>query len=125
VARYSGRFERLGIRFRGALCYIDAYTPPEAPSRSFLLASGQTRDEYFKRGKQIPTHLCRLRYFGDENGWSMAFFTYSNERYSPCHFQNGSVHGTPEAAFDMSSGYLPVAERKTPRSGKRGRPTSG
>ncbi len=124
-ARYAGRFERLGIRFRGALCYIDAYTSPEEPSRSLLRATGQTREEYFISAGQIPTHLCRLRYFGDENAWSMAFFTYSNERYSPCYFQDGNVHGTPEAAFDVGSVYLPGAEHEKLRGRRRGRRTRG
>ncbi len=123
VAHYAGRFERIGIRFRGALCYIDAYVSPEAPSRSLLRATGETRAKYVNRVRQIPTHLCRLRYFGDENGWSMAFFTYSNEQYSPCYFPDGSVHGTPEAAFDVGSGYLPPAEGKASRGGRGGRPT--
>ena len=58
-AHYSGTFERLEVRFRGALCYIDAYVedPPEA-----LL------------------HLCRLRYVRNEDAWSMAFYIYSNEK---------------------------------------------
>lgn len=58
------------------------------------------------RLRHTPTHLCRLRYFGDENAWSMAFYTYSNEKYEPCYFGNGTFYGTPEEAFDVSSGYL-------------------
>ena len=30
--KYAGKFTRLGIRFRGALCYIDAYTEPVKPT---------------------------------------------------------------------------------------------
>ena len=52
------------------------------------------------------THLCRLRYFGNEDAWSLSFFTYSNERYEPCVFHNGSFHGTPEEAFDVGAAYL-------------------
>ena len=124
AAHYAGRFERLGIRFRGALCYIDAYTSPEEPSRSLLRVSRQTRDQYFERARQVPIHLCRLRYFGDEDGWSLAFFTYSNERYSPCCFRDGEVHGTPEAGFDVGSGYLPMAENRRLRGRRRGRRTT-
>src|SRR5713101_783099 len=29
--RYAGAFSRLGIRFHGALCYIEAYVEPEPP----------------------------------------------------------------------------------------------
>ena len=84
-AHYSGTFERLEVRFRGALCYIDAYVedPPD-----------------------VPLHLCRLRYFRNEDAWSMAFFTYSNEKYEPCMFRNGTFVGTPEEAFEMAAIYL-------------------
>jgi hypothetical protein len=66
-------------------------------------------------------HLCRLRYFGDENGWSLAFYTYSNERYEPCTFGDGKFHGTPERAFDIGARYL----RGRTAQRRRGRRTSG
>jgi len=82
---YQGRFTGLDIRFRGALCYIDAYVEP---------------------GSDVPLHLCRLRYFRDEEAWSMAFYTYSHEKYEPCMFGNGTWHGTPEEAFEIGAVYL-------------------
>ena len=84
-AHYGGKFSRLDIRFRGALCYIDAYVevPPD-----------------------VPLHLCRLRYFRNESAWSMAFYTYSHEKYEPCMFNDGTFHGTPEEAFKMAAIYL-------------------
>ena len=84
-AHYGGKFNRLAIRFRDALCYIDAYVddPPN-----------------------VPLHLCRLRYFRNEEAWSMAFYTYSHEKYEPCMFSNGTFHGTPEEAFKMAAIYL-------------------
>ena len=105
-ARYAGKFIRLDIRFRGPLCYIDAYTEPEAPSASLLRTLGVTREQYLQRARNSPLHLCRLRYFGNENRWSMAFYTYSNEKYEPCVFRNGSFHGTPEEAFETGAIYL-------------------
>jgi hypothetical protein len=36
----------------------------------------------------------------------MAFYTYSHEKYEPCVFHDGSWHGTPEEAFDISAVYL-------------------
>jgi hypothetical protein len=54
----------------------------------------------------MPTHLGRLRYFGDENRWSLAFFTYSNEKYVPAFFNNGNDHGTPEEGFETCAVYL-------------------
>lgn len=106
AAHLAGKFTRLDIRFRGALCYIDAYTEPEKPSAALLRALGETRDEYFERLQSTPVRLCRLRYFGREDAWSMAFYTYSHERYQPCSFRNGSSTGTPEQAFEIGSVYL-------------------
>ena len=84
-ARYAGRFKRLDVRFRGALCYIDASIDDPA---------------------SVPLHLCRLRYFRQEDAWSLAFYTYSHEKYEPCLFRNGTFQGTPEEAFDMAAIYL-------------------
>jgi hypothetical protein len=105
-AKYAGRFTRLDIRFRGALCYIDAFVEPEEPRESLLRITGESREEYLERMRHNPLHLCRLRYFGDENAWSLAFYTYSHERYEPSVFGNGTFHGTPEEAFDVGAVYL-------------------
>lgn len=105
-AHYAGKFTRIGVRFRGPLCYIDAYTEPEEPSKKLLELNGETREEFLERLRATPTHLCRIRYFGNEEEWSLAFFTYSNEKYTPCVFHNGSFHGTPEEAFEVGAMYL-------------------
>jgi hypothetical protein len=104
--RDAGTFTRLGIRFHGALCYIDAYVEPEPPSRKLLRVLEETRDQYLHRVRAIPLHLCRLRYFGGAKTWSMAFYTYGNERYEPCTFPNGTFYGTPEEAFEVGAAYL-------------------
>ena len=103
---YAGKYIRIDIRFRGQLCYIDAYTEPYVPLDFDASVFGESRDEYIERQRNAPTHLCRLRYFGDEDRWSMAFYTYSHEKYEPCAFNNGSFHGTPEEAFETSAIYL-------------------
>ena len=36
----------------------------------------------------------------------MAFFTYSNKRYEPTSFANGSFDGTPEEAFEQAAIFL-------------------
>jgi hypothetical protein len=105
-ANYAGKFTRLDIRFRKQFCYIDAYTEPEVGPNWPPPDYHETRDEFIERLRNTPTHLCRLRYFGDEDRWSMAFYTYSNERYEPCFFRNGTFHGTPEEAFDIGAVYL-------------------
>lgn len=66
----------------------------------------ETREEYCERLRSTPVHLCRLRYLGRDDAWSMDFYTYSNERYEPCSFGNGSAIGTPEQAFAIGSAYL-------------------
>jgi len=103
---FSGKFARIDVRFRGALCYVDAYTEPYVSKEFDPNELGETREEYIERLRSFPTHLCRLRYFGDEDRWTLAFFTYSNEKYEPSVFNNGSFHGTPEEAFETSSVYL-------------------
>ncbi len=105
-AHYAGKFTRLDIRFHGALCYVDAYTEPAEPSPEFLSAMRETREEYLERLRKEPVHLCRLRYSGREDRWSMAFYTYSNDKYEPCVFDTGDHHGTPEEAFETAAMYL-------------------
>lgn len=81
---YSGSYDRIDVRFRGALCYIDAYV----------------------ESRPDPLHLVRLRYSGNEDSMTVAFFTYSHEKYEPTFYENGKDHGTPEEAFDIGAVYL-------------------
>jgi hypothetical protein len=103
---YSGRYTRIDVRFHGQLCYIDAYTEPYVPPDFDASALGESREEYIERLRNVPVHLCRLRYFGNEDRWSMAFYTYSNDKYEPCVFDSGSFQGAPEEAFETSAVYL-------------------
>ena len=102
---YAGKFTRIDVRFRGALCYIDAYTEPFVPEESSPYWH-ETREQRIERLRNLPTHLCRIRFFGDENKWSFAFYTYSHEAYEPSFFNTGEDHGTPEEAFETSAVYL-------------------
>lgn len=104
--QYAGKFNRIDVRFRGQFCYIDAYIEPFIATDFDPLVFGESRDEYRERLRNIPTHLCRLRYFGNEEQWTMAFYTYSHDKYEPSVFDNGTWQGTPEEAFDTSSVYL-------------------
>ena len=61
---------------------------------------------YIERTRNFPLHLGRLRYFGNEEAWSYAFYKYSDEKYELCVFGNGGFYGTPEGAFDTGSVYL-------------------
>jgi hypothetical protein len=102
---HAGTYTRLGIRFRGALCYVDAYVEPEEPSAELLEVTGETREELLERLRSNPLHLFRLRHFSEDR-WSMAFYIYSQETYEPTFFANGTFYGTPEEAFEMSAMFL-------------------
>jgi hypothetical protein len=75
--QYAGKYIRLDIRFRGSLCYIDAYVEPAEPSARMLKVTGETRQQFLDRLRAAPLHLCRLRHFAEDR-WTMAFFTHSN-----------------------------------------------
>ncbi len=105
---FGGRYTRLDVRFRGQFCYVDAYTEPEPLGPNWPPPDWpESREEMIERLRNTPTHLCRLRYFGGEERWGFAFYTYSNERYELSVFPSGEFFGTPEEAFQVSAGvYL-------------------
>jgi len=106
-AHYTGKYNRIDVRFRGQFCYIDAYTEPDVPEKNFNQALyGCTREERIEFLRTVPTHLCRMRYSGDIDKWAMAFYTYSHNKYEPSVFNNGTFFGTPEEAFESSAMYL-------------------
>jgi len=100
---YKGKYTRLDIRFRSQFCYIDAYTEPHPVE---LTGTDETPEERLERLRNIPTHLCRLRYFGDEDAWGFAFYKYSDMKYELSVLDSGDFWGTPEQAFDTASVYL-------------------
>ena len=92
---------RLDVRFRGALCYIDAYRDPESALVAYWRKYAKLNlQEAIESYRNQPIHLGRLRHFAQER-WSFAFYTYSNERYEPCSFatEGGGWFGTPEQAL--------------------------
>ena len=100
---YAGKYTRIELRFKGKFCYIDAYTEPQISPEWPPADFPETREEYIERLRNTPTHLCRLQYLGKDDAWSFAFYTYSNKRYEPCDFPNGTSTGTPEEAFEVSA----------------------
>ena len=101
---FAGCYTRLDVRFRAQFCYIDAYTEPTPPSPTWPPPDWpETREQYLERLRNTPTHLCRLRYFGDEERWGFAFYTYSHERYELSVFPSGEFLGRPEDAFQVSA----------------------
>ncbi len=79
--KWCSKFQII-LRYKGQFCYLDA----------------------LEEGKE-PFPIGRLRYF-DLERWSLAFYTYSNERYEPCLFETGEWFGTLEQAIEICSVYL-------------------
>lgn len=74
----------LKVRFKSHFCYIDA------------VENGTDK---------VPFPIGRLRYFS-ENDWSLAFYTYSHERYEPCYLHTGEWCGSVEQAIEPCEIYL-------------------
>ncbi|MBP7964429.1 MAG: hypothetical protein KBG20_13095 [Caldilineaceae bacterium] len=101
---FSGKYTRLAIRFRSQFCYIDAFTEPHPPGPDWPPADWpESREEYLERLRTTPTHLCRLRYFGSDDRWGLAFYTYSNETYQLSVYDNGEFFGRAEDAFRIAA----------------------
>jgi hypothetical protein len=103
--QYKGRFIRLDIRFRVQFCYIDAFQEPTLADDWPPPGWDETREEALERMRKTPIHLCRLRYFGNDQ-WGFAFYTYSHEKYEFSIYPNGQITGKPEDAFLASAIYL-------------------
>jgi hypothetical protein len=102
---YSGKHKRIEVKCRGALCYIDVFQEPDVVKECPAASMGESRQHIIDHLRQIPIHLCRLRHFGADR-WTLAFYTYSRERYEPCIFPNGEWFGAPEDGFDIGAQYL-------------------
>ncbi|HTS31664.1 MAG TPA: hypothetical protein VMH81_37595 [Bryobacteraceae bacterium] len=70
---YAGKFARIEI---------DGYSGPDLP-RGRRPPAGETREQWTERLRNAPLHLCRIRYFGNEDRWSFAWYTYAHEKYEP------------------------------------------
>jgi len=100
----AGRYTKLDIRFRGKFCYVDAYTEPEEPRQDWPADFPETREKYIERMRNTPTHLCRLRYYGDDE-WGISFYSYAQNKYETSVFPNGKFFGTPELAMEASAEF--------------------
>ena len=99
---FAGKYTRLDIRFRSQFCYVDAFTEPSVTPGWPPPDHYETREEFLDRLRNTPIHLCRLRYFGDEDQWAFAFYAYSSETYELCILPSGEFYGKPEEAFDAA-----------------------
>ena len=105
-ANLAGRYVKLDIRFRGKFCYVDAYTEPEEPTiKEWPSNFPETREQHMERMRNTPIHLCRLRYFGDEEEWGLAFYSYASNNYETSVFPNGTFFGTPETAIETVADF--------------------
>lgn len=104
---FKGKYTHIDVRFRGALCYLDAYCDPCVRSEALPRLDTREYREYLKTHENKVTYLCRLRYLGSRDDWGFDFFTYSSNKYEPSVFLSGLPTGTPEDAFDIAaSAYL-------------------
>ena len=103
---YAGKYTRIDVRYKTHFCYIDAYVEAFVPEDYDTSLFSETREERIERLNNTPTHLCRMRYKGNEEKWTLAFYTYSHNKYEPSIFDNGDFYGTPEEAFQTSAVYL-------------------
>ena len=102
---FVGRYRELDVRFRGHFCYIDLYLNHDSEPGGWPPPGwGERREEFLERLRATPLHLVRLRYLGDDDGWSFAFYSYASDRYEPSIFSSGDVLGPPEDAFDLAAG---------------------
>ncbi|MDY0220433.1 MAG: hypothetical protein RBR67_04800 [Desulfobacterium sp.] len=102
--KFAGRYTRLDIRFHDDFCYVDAYTEPNI-IEEWPAGFPETREEHIERMRKTPLYLCRLRYFGDEEQWGIAFYSYADNEYETSIFPDGSSFGTPELAVEASAGF--------------------
>src|SRR2546430_2185435 len=93
--RFAGKYTRLGIRFKGVFCYIDAYLEPVKPTPALLELRNETREEYMENMGNTPIRLCRLRHFSEDR-WSLGYFSHSSMRYEPSILDDGEDFGTLE-----------------------------
>ena len=106
-AHFTGRYTRLEFRFRHQFCYVDAYSEPSVPPDWPPKDWHETRQQHIDRLRKTPTHLCRLRFFGDEEQWGFAFYAYSSEKYELSILPSGDFYGTPEEAMEAAgASYL-------------------
>ena len=98
-ARFGGRYTRLDVRFRSQFCYVDLFVEPDKGGPGGDVPS----EGQLEHLTAIPIHLCRLRYFGNEDRMSFAHFTYGAEQYVPAVFPNGEWQGLPEDALEISA----------------------
>ena len=100
---FTGRYRELDVRFKAQFCYVDAYVEPEEPvADEESVDAGGTRGEYLERIRSSELKLCRLRFFAPDR-WSLAIYSYAQERYEASVFADGVLVGHPQDGFDLAA----------------------
>lgn len=101
----AGRYTILDIRFKSYFCYVDAYTEPALPDNDWPPDFPETREEHIERLRNTPYHLFRLKYFGDDEKWGLAFYNYASEKYESSFLPSGDFLSTPEEALQTAAEF--------------------
>jgi hypothetical protein len=100
---FDGRYREFDVRFKAQFCYVDAYVEPEEPvADEEPVDAGGTRGEYLERVRSSELKLCRLRFFAPDR-WSLAIYSYAQERYEASVFADGECVGRPQDGFDLAA----------------------
>jgi hypothetical protein len=100
---FTGRYRELDVRFKAQFCYADAYVEPEEPvADEESVNAGGNRGEFLERDRSSELKLCRLRFFAPDR-WSLAIYSYAQERYEPSVFADGRFFGRPQDGFDLAA----------------------
>jgi hypothetical protein len=100
---FDGRYRELDVHFKAQFCYVDAYLEPAEPVADGESAdAGGARGEDLERIRSSAPQLCRLWFFAPDR-WSLAIYSYAQERYEASVFGNGEFVGRPQDGFDLAA----------------------
>jgi hypothetical protein len=100
---FTGRYRELDVRFKAQFCYVDACVEPEElVADEEPVDAGGNRGECLERVRSSELKLCRLRFFAPDR-WSLAIYSYAQERYEASVFADGGFVGRPQDGFDLAA----------------------
>jgi len=100
---FTGRYRELDVRFKAQFCYVNAYVGPAEPvADGESVDAGGNRGEDLEQSRSSELKLCRLRFFAPDR-WSLAIYSYAQERYEASVFADGGFVGCPEDGFDLAA----------------------
>jgi hypothetical protein len=100
---FTGHYRELDVRFKAQFCYVEAYLEPEeAVTDEESVDGGGHRGDYLERVRSSELKLCRLRLFTPDL-WSLAIYSYAQERYEASVFADGGLVGRSQEGFDLAA----------------------